>query len=384
MKALKMTPISRFILSLLALNSNDDIKVVSSSSSTTFSSSCRSNSTHIAWNVVPTTTVVTDDSRRRKTSASTSTSSSRLEEECSYSLYQDAFQECMEYLLDNVMAFDVPFSETMGFPTSSEEEEEVDGLDNGMVGPTIRLALESKILYPWTDFLPKAIFLEYVLNYGNLNEARTNWRPLLVESLQFNASTVVGTTTANDTTSTSTIVSSVVTWVNTHLWSRLGRHERSIYFKSSQTPLIFDPMSTIAYGYASCTGTSILFCNALRSVGIAARVVGTPAWYGNRTQGNHNWVEVYVGDDNWKFLEPSPSLSTVDTIDTDPCQRWFCQKSRYPSTKVYAAQMTKTTKQQQQTTTHFPLAWEWDCQDVPAIDRTSYYTDICEKCESED
>jgi hypothetical protein len=49
-------------------------------------------------------------------------------------------------------------------------------------------------------------------------------------------------------------------------------------FKSQQTPLIFDPMSTIAYSFASCTGVSIFLIDALRSVGIAARIAGTPAW----------------------------------------------------------------------------------------------------------
>ena len=28
----------------------------------------------------------------------------------------------------------------------------------------------------------------------------------------------------------------------------------NVTFKSSQTPLIFDPMSTLVFGYASCTG----------------------------------------------------------------------------------------------------------------------------------
>ena len=49
-----------------------------------------------------------------------------------------------------------------------------------------------------------------------------------------------------------------------------------------RTPHIYDPMSTLLYGYASCTGVSILFVDALRTIGIPARVVGTPAWHGVR------------------------------------------------------------------------------------------------------
>ena len=247
-------------------------------------------------------------------------------------------------------------------------------------------------------------------------------------------------------------VYSVTDWVNKNIWKRLGKPTtvskassddgefctteiKPIFFKSGQTPLIFDPMSTIGYGYASCTGISILFCNALRAVGVAARVVGTPAWYGNRTNGNHNWLEVYVGTDNvddshynselaseedmWKFLEGLPA-NPNDSLNGDPCQRWFCDTSRYPSSKVYAAKMSRCSDptsddnvQQQygrpngsshlrslypatvtttsptenvvmnQSNLYFPLAWEWDCSDVPAVDRTDYYAKICQKCSND-
>jgi len=229
-----------------------------------------------------------------------------------------------------------------------------------------------------------------VLNYANLNEARTNWRPLLIDALRFNESDLWKSGEAN--------LTSVVTWVNQNIWTKLGRPGKPIIFKSSQTPLIFDPMSIIAFGYASCTGTSILFANALKAVGIPARVVGTPAWYGNRTRGNHNWVEIYVGshsrrhggddgsggdDGVWKFLEPSPANAGLDTLDHDPCMRWFCDPSRYPSSRVYAARLKKSSKfglGSEANSTYFPLAWEWDNHDVPGEERTEYYADICGLC----
>ena len=291
------------------------------------------------------------------------------------------------------MPFDEPFTETMGFPIG-DDSTDADGLGNGLVEGTILLALDAKVLYKWTDDLPSDIFFEYVLNYANLNEARTNWRPLLVNALKFNESelyqrSLIATTTTSDAVPGEAVqdvtlnVTSVTTWVNTNLWTRLGREGEPIYFKSSQTPLIFDPMSIIAFGYASCTGTSILFCNALRAVGVPARVAGTPAWYGNRTQGNHNWVEVYVPNDRndfgggeWKFLEPSPALPNVDTLDSNPCDRWFCDPSRYPASKVYAARLWTPAA----SSVCFLLAWEWDCNDVPAVDRTEYYARICGSC----
>ena len=264
-----------------------------------------------------------------------------------------------------------------------------------------------------------------------------------MDALRFNESDLYRSGNAN--------ISSVTDWVNMNIWKRLGKPAtvltgddsgnesctteiKPIFFKSGQTPLIFDPMSTIGFGYASCTGISILFCNALRAVGVPARVVGTPAWYGNRTNGNHNWVEVYVGaasndndndndvadEDSWKFLEGLPA-NPNDSLNGDPCQRWFCDTSRYPSSKVYAARMSRRPAQrnrdemqqmQQQrrvrqndsyldrntakteaaaenrnmieNSVYFPLAWEWDCRDIPAVDRTDYYTNICQKCSDTD
>lgn len=321
---------------------------------------CRSNATHIVWkspqmNVMPPTF-------GRRTSQSTISSN-----RCTVQLREEAERECLLYLRENIMSFDIPFAHTMGFDNS----EDADGLGNGMVGPTVKLALDAKVLYPWADEAPKYIFLNYILNYAHFNEARTNWRPLLVDTMNFTESDLWKSGTAN--------LTSAVTWVNKHLWTLLGRDSAPIYFKASQTPLIFDPMSTIAFGYASCTGTSILFANALRALGIPCRVAGTPAWWGDASKGNHNWVEVFDGG-AWKFLEPSPALPNVDTLDNNPCSRWFCDKSRYPATKVYAARMSTHSTMESDPATYFPLAWELDCHDVPAIDRTQYYEEVCGLC----
>jgi hypothetical protein len=327
---------------------------------------CRSNATHIVWKHDPSNIVDKIDLNGCDDVVGCGGC-------CVIQTRKEAENDCLVFLKSNILDFDIPFKETMGFP--DEDDTVADGLDYGLIQPTIRLALDAKVQYPWTDELPKNIFMDYVLNYANLNEARTNWRPLLVDTMQFNTTDLYKSGKGD--------ISSVTKWVNTHLWTKAAKDpNHPIYFKSSQTPLIFDPMSIIAFGYASCTGTSILFCNALRAVGVPARVAGTPAWYGNRTQGNHNWVEVYVGtshceegEDPWRFLEPSPALPHVDTIDADPCSRWFCDSSRYPSSKVYAAKMSKDSGG-----TVFPLAWEWNNKDIPAEDRTGYYTRICDRC----
>jgi hypothetical protein len=360
---------TRLFLSLFAFGSDQ------TSQTSALEGACRSNSTHISWtqqHILKVESPITSTNNHRVTKTTTT---------CIYQTRSEAEQECLQYLKDNLMAFDLPFQETMGFSTSDDPSDgEADGLGNGLVGPTVTLALDAKELYEWTDALPKDMFQEYVLNYANFNEGRTNWRPLLVDALNFTNSDLWKNRQHRPLN-----VSSIVTWVNQVLWTRLGRNGKPIFFKSSQTPLIYDPMSIIAFGYASCTGTSILFSNALRAVGIASRVAGTPAWYGNASQGNHNWVEVYVPEERaWKFLEPSPALPTVDSLDRNPCERWFCDSSRYPASKVFAARLTKGPGcgpgEDCDQTTHFPLAWELSCKDVPGVDRTKYYADMCGRC----
>merc|ERR1712072_1226485 len=120
-----------------------------------------------------------------------------------------------------------------------------------------------------------------------------------------------------------------------------------IKFKGEQTPLIYDPMSVIDYGYASCTGLSILLVDALRSVGVPARIAGTPAWHGNVSDGNHNWVEVWLGPgqglhgEAWSFIESKPAGGNENF--TDPCDKWFCNPSHFDGkTEVFAAQYDRT------------------------------------------
>jgi hypothetical protein len=56
------------------------------------------------------------------------------------------------------------------------------------------------------------------------------------------------------------------------------------------------------------TGLRIFLIDALRSVGIPARLVGTPAWNNDPRNGNHNWVEVWVDSiSEWQFIQAEPA-----------------------------------------------------------------------------
>ena len=363
---------------------------------------CRSNSINITWQRVLDHSIHSSEQpvfskqvlRERTIQAKKAGEDKVL---CESQSLDDAKKDAWEFLRNHVMDCDKPKMQTLGFgtPSSAYATYQPDGLGDGMIGPTIELALQAKMDFPWTDQLPKNIFYEYVLNYANFNEARSNWRPLLWEMLNPLVRAKMNSTNAqlqpND----------VVRLVNQKLWNAFPSHE-SIYFHSGQTPLIFDPMSVIVFGYASCTGLAILLVSALRTVGIPARVVGTPAWNANPDKGNHNWVEVYHpnmasgGGDDWIFFEPSANQTKVEDLVTKPCSKWFCEPGRFPVdninntlTQVYAARLvfdndniisSKTISDEGGRGLIYPMPWEWDSRDVPGENRTDYYQRVCSRC----
>ena len=239
----------------------------------------------------------------------------------------ETYQEALDYLHTNLMPFDKPNAETLGFHSPSSNLP--DGLGNGIVHPTIELALDAKSSYPWTKYIPKSIYFEYVINFANVNEARSNWRPLFHSTLA---------SIAENLAANGAEVERVVHTVNQNLWTAFYKNRNSdgekasIAFKSGQTPLVYDPMSVIVYGYASCTGVSIVLVDALRALGIPARLAGTDAWHGDLENGNHSWIEFYGGDGKWHIMESLPASGGKGGDDEgdgkkllDPCQWWFCR-----------------------------------------------------------
>ena len=331
---------------------------------------CRSNTTHISW-TVPNHPVVngTTTAFRRTTTTIVEPSF------CQWQTRKEAENELYDYLRQHVMQFDLPFLETMGFHEEDVGVDDLpDGLDLGLVGETILYALQSKIEFQYADELPIQIFRQYVLNYANANEARSNWRPLFWQKLRF-----LVQPTDN--------IPSVVHTLNANMWKILSPVGQDlIYFKASSTPLVFDPMSILAFGYASCTGTAIMLVNALRTMGVPARLVGTAAWNQQRSMGNHNWVEVwYMG--SWYFVEPSLSNDPftppelVDDLFRDPCTRWFCGRAQFTgnlsnTTLVFAATLEPSLH-----SISFPLAWEWSNRGVPGEDVSQFYQNACSRCQ---
>lgn len=365
------------------------------------SGSCASNSTHVGW--------ILDDGR-------------------SVSMERDeARSEMAAYLWRNVMPYDVSDARALGFDPDSlgstpgiiergessltgdgggalrsvsraaREGSAVDGLSDGVLNQTLHYALEAKARYPWTDAIPRSVYLEYVAPYAVVNEPRTDHRQLLfdaVDGMLAEYQRTDGPTVpklrgpAPDETPREQI-KEAVRLINTRLWSALGRESSPIVFRAGLTPRIYDPLSVVAYGHSSCTGLAILLASALRSAGIPARMAGTPAWHGNDDEGNHGWVEAYVpgdgagGKGEWAFLEPTPGIAEgqedaadADDLDRDPCKRWFCQRDRFDgSTRTYATRFDRV-----EADATYPMAWAVGDDGVPGLDRSDYYNEVCGKC----
>lgn len=263
----------------------------------------------------------------------------------------EAAQEAKKFLLDNMPPWDAVNQGT---------------LELGILEPTVNISLAARKDFSWTSAVPKDVWLNYVLPYANVNEGRSNWRQLFSDVLK----PIV-------TNSSATSLADVALLVNKVMWSAL-RPQGSVVFKSEQTPLIYDPMSTLVYGYASCTGISILYVDALRSVGVPARLVGTPAWNGKEANGNHNWVEVYLGEGlagtAWSFIEGAPA-GGGETF-TNPCDKWYCNPAHFDGqTKVFAAQWDR-----QSNSTSYPMSWDLSNENVPGVNQTDYYNTLCQPC----
>ena len=140
---------------------------------------------------------------------------------------------------------------------------------------------------PWSKRIPSEVFLNDVLPYASVNEPRDNWRKRLYD---------ISLPLVKDCQTPAEAAQSL----NRQLFKLL----KVKYSRARRAP-DQGPFETMETGVATCTGLSILLVDACRSVGIPARVVGTPLWSNN--SGNHTWVEIWDGD--WHFTgaaEQSP------------------------------------------------------------------------------
>lgn len=208
----------------------------------------------------------------------------------------------------------------------------------------VALAHEALAAAPWRDQIPPELFCNDILPYACVNERREAWRrPLREKCLPL----IPECRTPGE----------AACRLNERLFPLVNVKYSTQRRRADQAPL-----ESMESGLASCTGLSILLVEACRSVGVPARLAGTPSWVDKR--GNHTWVEVW--DHGWHFLgaaEPDPA-----GLD----RGWFAgdaARARRDEREfaIYASSFRHTGLS-------FPLVWAPRADYVPAVNVTDRYT----------
>jgi hypothetical protein len=170
-------------------------------------------------------------------------------------------------------------------------------------------------------------------------------------------------------------------------------------------PVIFSPAQpnelnsygieeTLFRGNGSCTAMSVFLVTALRMAGVPSRIVGVPHWNLGPMKcpledespecGNHNWVEVFVHDKGWSFLDQRRADLKVLPLNTS----WF-----YPewtsgvdiphrgNHSIYASSFIDPNELGGDypigfgvdRSTHFPMVWDMNDNSVRAFDVSVTY-----------
>jgi hypothetical protein len=206
------------------------------------------------------------------------------------------------------------------------------------------LAYKARAAVPWGKDIPEAIFFNNVLPYANVNESRDPWRKELYD---------LCLPIVKECKSPADAAKKL----NGTVFEKL-----KVKYSTERKRADQSPKESIETGKASCTGLSIILCDACRSVCVPTRLVGTPLWANKR--GNHTWVEIWDGD--WHF---------TGACEQDPAgldRGWFVgdaaqAKKDVPEHAIYAASFKKTE-------VLFPLVWAPGRKDVYAENVTDRYT----------
>ena len=231
------------------------------------------------------------------------------------------------------------------------------------IAENIRLALEARHRFPWAQQVPWPIFLNDVLPYACLDEARDPWRADFLKRF-------------GDMVKDEPSRDAAAKLINKKIQDEVG-----VKYSTRRRAANQSPPDSMRQGLASCSGLSILLCDAFRSVGIPARIAGVPTWV--TVNGNHNWVEVWLGTDGapkhdsevtpmlslqwqagWRVTEYNPDAKGWD-------HAWFMERAAAADpakqeTWIYASTWT-------QTGLTFPMVWNLASRQVHGLDRTAAY-----------
>lgn len=205
-------------------------------------------------------------------------------------------------------------------------------------------ALKARKEFPWAREMPEEVFLNEVLPYASLDERREDWRSFFYPKCK---ELVKGATTTTEAAQA----------INKGIFNLIKVHYNTGRKAPNQSP-----SESIKLGMATCTGLSIILVDACRTVGVPARVAGTPLWANKR--GNHTWVEIWDGGE-WFF-------TGADEYDAQGLNRgWFTGDASKAVEDDWRHAIWATSWQKADA--FFPMVWNIRNQEVPGVNVTSRY-----------
>ncbi|GBL30449.1 hypothetical protein EMGBS10_15990 [Opitutia bacterium] len=236
-------------------------------------------------------------------------------------------------------------------------------LSADFIATNIREALAARRAHAWAANVPWPLFLNDVLPYACLDEPREAWRA----DFRRRFGAMVKDAKTRD---------EAARIVNARIQGETG-----VKYSTKRRAPNQSPADSMRQGMASCSGLSILLCDAFRAIGLPARVAGVPTW--TTINGNHNWVEVWLGPDGaprpdspitppdaadwaraWRVTEYNPDAKGWD-------HAWFMDRAAAadparPETRIYATSWHWTGLA-------FPMVWDLASRQVHGLDRTAAY-----------
>ncbi len=198
-------------------------------------------------------------------------------------------------------------------------ESDLRSLDSSYLLDNIDYALRVRNIWSFRPDLPEDIFLNYLLPYAQIGEARDSWREEFMKSFL---------PIVEECNSAGEILLSLQSWIPNLLGLQFDYENKSDSFWSVG--------ETVKNKLGNCISFSILLADACRAVGVPARVVVIPQWVG--LSAGHAWVEIY-DQGQWKH---------ISAFDPGPLNRtWFEERAATTDTskfknRIYAASFKRT------------------------------------------
>ena len=216
----------------------------------------------------------------------------------------------------------------------------------------IDFAEKARKTFPWCSDIPEEIYLNDVLPYASVNERRDRWRKDFFDRF---SPLVKDCKTASEAAQV----------LNQKMFGIVKVKYSTKRKKPDQSPY-----ESMEQGLASCTGLSVLLTDACRSVGVPARLVGTPLWVNKR--GNHTWVEIW--DKKWHF-------TGACEYDKNGLNRgWFTGIASQADSSKFEHRIYATSFKKDKL--HFPMVWAWRNKTIGGVDVTSRYTEKVKSAEN--